>query len=57
MLKKLLVIPLIILLVGCNPDDKDKSSDFVVQSGEAIYNKNCASCHGQIGRASCRERV
>jgi len=30
MLKKILVIPLIILLVGCNPDDKDKSSDFVV---------------------------
>ena len=50
MLKKLLVIPLIILLVGCNPDDKDKSSDFVVQSGEAIYNKNCASCHGPNGQ-------
>ena len=50
MLKKLLVIPLSILLVGCNPDDKDNSSDFVVQSGEAIYNKNCASCHGPNGQ-------
>ena len=50
MLKKLLVIPLIILLVGCNPDDKDNSSDFIVQSGEAIYNKNCASCHGPNGQ-------
>ena len=50
MLKKLLVIPLSILLLGCNSDDKDNSSDFVVQSGEAIYNKNCASCHEPNGQ-------
>ena len=50
MLKKLLVIPLSILLVGCNPGDIDNSSDSAALTGEAIYNKNCASCHGPNGQ-------
>ena len=50
MLKKILVIPLIILLAGCNPGDIDNSPDSLALSGEAIYNKNCASCHGPNGR-------
>ena len=28
-------------MTGCNPDDKDNSSDSAVLTGEAIYNKNC----------------
>lgn len=27
-------------MTGCNPDDKDNSSDSAVLTGEAIYNKN-----------------
>ena len=50
MLKKILVIPLIILLAGCNPGDIDNSSVSKAVTGEAIYNKNCASCHGPNGR-------
>ena len=50
MLKKILVIPLIILLAGCNPGDIDNSSVSTALTGEAIYNKNCASCHGPNGR-------
>ena len=50
MLKKILIIPLVILLVGCNPGDIDNSSDSAALSGEAIYNINCASCHGPNGR-------
>ena len=50
MLKKILVIPLIILLAGCNPGDIDNSSDSAALNAEQIYNKNCASCHGPDGR-------
>ncbi|MDA7441310.1 hypothetical protein N8823_05710 [Candidatus Pseudothioglobus singularis] len=50
MLKKILVIPLIILLAGCNPGDIDNSSDSAALSGVAIYSINCASCHGPNGR-------
>jgi len=39
-MKLILLIPLIIFMTGCNPDDKDNSSDSAVLTGEAIYNKN-----------------
>ena len=39
-----------IFLVGCNPGDTDNSSNSLVQSGEDIYNKNCATCHGPKGQ-------
>ena len=49
-MKLILLIPLIMFMTGCNPDDKDNSSDSAALSGEAIYNINCASCHGPNGR-------
>ena len=41
-MKNLLFIPLIILLAGCNPEEKNKNSGSMVLLGENIYNKNCS---------------
>ena len=49
-MKLMLLIPLIIFMTGCNPGDKDNSSDSAVLTGEAIYNKNCLGCHGPNGQ-------
>ena len=54
-MKKLLIIPLIILLAGCNPEEKNKNSDSMVLTGEAIYNKNCVSCHGPTGQGLAKD--
>ncbi|MDA7441141.1 cytochrome c [Candidatus Pseudothioglobus singularis] len=48
--KPILLIPLIIFMTGCNPGDKDNSSDYAVLTGEEIYNKNCLGCHGPNGQ-------
>ena len=49
-MKLILLITLIIFITGCNPSDTDNSSDSAVLSDEAIYNKNCLSCHGPKGQ-------
>ena len=54
-MKKLLIIPLIILLAGCNPEEKNKNSDSMVLLGETIYNKNCVSCHGSKGQGLAKD--
>ena len=37
-------------MTGCNPGEKEKGSDSMVLAGEAIFNKNCVSCHGSKGQ-------
>ena len=54
-MKKLLIIPLIILLAGCNPEEKNKNSGSMVLLGEKIYNKNCLSCHGPKGQGLAKD--
>ena len=54
-MKNLLFIPLIILLAGCNPEEKNKNSDSMVLLGENIYNKNCLSCHGPKGQGLAKD--
>ncbi|MDG2265476.1 MAG: cytochrome c, partial [Candidatus Marinimicrobia bacterium] len=54
-MKLILLIPLIIFMTGCNPDDKDNSSDSAVLTGEAIYNKNCLGCHGPNGQGLAKD--
>ena len=54
-MKKILIIPLIILLAGCNPEEKNKNSDSMVLLGETIYNKNCVSCHGPKGQGLAKD--
>ena len=54
-MKNLLFIPLIILLAGCNPEEKNKNSDSMVLTGEAIFNKNCVSCHGPTGQGLAKD--
>jgi len=54
-MKKLLIIPLIILLAGCNPEEKNKNSDSMVLLGETIYNKNCVRCHGPTGQGLAKD--
>ena len=49
-MKKLLIIPLIILLAGCNPEEKNKNSESMVLLGEEVFDNNCAVCHGLQGR-------
>ena len=49
-MKLILLIPLIIFMTGCNPGEKEKGSDSMVLAGEAIFNKNCVSCHGSKGQ-------
>lgn len=41
-----LLLCMIVLLAGCGTDDKVKDAS-VAQSGENIYKKSCASCHGE----------
>lgn len=54
-MKNLLFIPLIILLAGCNPEEKNKNSGSTVLLGENIYNKNCLSCHGPKGQGLAKD--
>ena len=54
-MKNLLFIPLIILLAGCNPEEKNKNSGSMVLLGEKIYNKNCLSCHGPKGQGLAKD--
>ena len=54
-MKNLLFIPLIILLAGCNPEEKNKNSGSMVLLGENIYNKNCLSCHGPKGQGLAKD--
>ena len=54
-MKNLLFIPLIILLGGCNPEEKNKNSGSMVLLGENIYNKNCLSCHGPKGQGLAKD--
>ena len=54
-MKNLLFIPLIILLAGCNPEEKNKNSGSMVLLGENIYNKNCLSCHGPKGQGLAQD--
>ena len=54
-MKNLLFIPLIILLAGCNPEEKKKNSGSMVLLGEKIYNKNCLSCHGPKGQGLAKD--
>ena len=54
-MKNLLFIPLIILLAGCNPEEKNKNSGSTVLLGENIYNKNCLSCHGPNGQGLAKD--
>ena len=54
-MKNLLFIPLIILLAGCNPEEKNKNSGSTVLLGEKIYNKNCLSCHGPKGQGLAKD--
>ena len=54
-MKNLLFIPLIILLAGCNPEEKNKNSGSMVVLGEKIYNKNCLSCHGPEGQGLAKD--
>ena len=54
-MKNLLFIPLIILLAGCNPEEKNKNSGSMVLLGEKIYNKNCLSCHGPKGQGPAKD--
>jgi mono/diheme cytochrome c family protein len=54
-MKKLLIISFIIFLAGCNPEEKEKGSDPMVLPGEAIFNKNCVSCHGSKGQGLAKD--
>ena len=54
-MKNLLFIPLIILLAGCNPEEKNKNSGSTLLLGENIYNKNCLSCHGPNGQGLAKD--
>ena len=54
-MKNLLFIPLIILLAGCNPEEKNKNSGSMVLLGKKIYNKNCLSCHGPKGQGLAKD--
>ena len=54
-MKNLLFIPLVILLAGCNPEEKNKNSGSMVLLGEKIYNKNCLSCHGPKGQGLAKD--
>ena len=54
-MKNLLFITLIILLAGCNPEEKNKNSGSMVLLGEKIYNKNCLSCHGPKGQGLAKD--
>ena len=54
-MKNLLFIPLIILLAGFNPEEKNKNSGSTVLLGENIYNKNCLSCHGPKGQGLAKD--
>ena len=54
-MKNLLFIPLIILLAGCNPEEKNKNSGSMELLGENIYNKNCLSCHGPKGQGLAKD--
>ena len=54
-MKKLLIISFIIFLAGCNPGETEKGSDAMVLPGEAIFNKNCVSCHGSKGQGLAKD--
>ena len=54
-MKNLLFISLIILLAGCNHEEKNKNSGSMVLLGEKIYNKNCLSCHGPKGQGLAKD--
>ena len=54
-MKKLLIISFIIFLAGCNPGEKEKGSDSMALPGEAIFNKNCVSCHGSKGQGLAKD--
>jgi len=47
---KILIITIIVLLAGCSPGEKEKSSESNLALGENVFNKNCVSCHGSKGR-------